>query len=55
MNFAEYIKSLLYGIIFSRRTCNTCMGSNGNCDKCDKLTKNLYQRDWSRWHQERFK
>jgi hypothetical protein len=54
MSFLEYIEQLLYSIIYRHRSCNTCMGSNGHCDKCDELTKNLYQRDWSRWHKVKF-
>lgn len=51
MNFVEYINWLFCGAVFHHRKCSTCMGSDGNCDKCDELTKNLYKRDWKRWHQ----
>lgn len=47
MSFWEYIKWL---IVYRHRTCDTCTGSNGNCDKCDELEKSLYKRDWERWH-----
>lgn len=50
MNFVEYIRWLFYSIIFRHRKCDTCMGSNGHCDECDRLKKNLYKKDWKRWH-----
>lgn len=53
MGFVEYIKWLFCSIIYSRRTCDTCLGSNGNCDKCDEVTKNLYRRDYKRCHDYR--
>ena len=54
MNFIEYIKQLLCSIVVRNKTCSTCTGSNGNCDKCDEITKNLYKRDWQRWHKSKF-
>lgn len=54
MNFLEYARWIFYKTIFSYRKCETCKGSNGHCDKCDKLKKNLYRRDWMRWHQSKW-
>ena len=54
MSFLEYIEWLFSRIVYRHRTCDTCMGSNGNCDKCDELTKDLYKRDWQRWHEQKW-
>lgn len=54
MNFLEYIKWLFYSTVNRNKTCNTCIGSNGHCDKCDELKRNLYKRDWNRWHDRKY-
>lgn len=57
MTFKEYIKylfcELLSATIFRGRECYTCMGTDHKCDKCNPTTRNLYRRDWARWHYQK--
>lgn len=50
MTFLKYMKWLFYRKVFRYRRCSTCMGTNGHCHECDQIKRNLYKRDWMKWH-----